>query len=71
MLAVLGTKGATFLPTQIIMAFDLSTSYLAWMKCKQMGMALLSHFSLGLNPSDRTVSHQSLRMRSGLLGGSL
>ena len=69
MLSVLGTKGFTFLPTQIITAFYLSMSYLARIKCKQMGLAPLSHFSIGLNRSDRTVSHRNLWMQSGLLGG--
>jgi len=60
MLAVSGTKGTTFLPLQIITAFDLSMPYLARIKYKQMSVEPLSHFSLGLNPSDQTVSHQSL-----------
>jgi len=41
MLAVSGTKGTIFLPLQIIMAFHLSTPYLARIKCKQMAFVAL------------------------------
>jgi len=41
MLAVSGTKGTIFLPLQIIMAFHLSTPYLAQIKCKQMAFVAL------------------------------
>jgi len=52
MLAVSGTKGTIFLPLQIIMAFHLSTPYLAQIKCKQMAFvalfALIKIPSIGL-----------------------